>query len=363
MKRNLDACSSIATQKGANNKKMIAFNLLEVHQHSDNIYRMRHKLLQTYAREDNEREESPNVDFELAAQQQNISRHRRFEDDIVATTQGAARDTYVELWAKLPGEVSIPEAMYVKLLKFLRHTMKEASVAPDVVDALLENEDIEDKIASLTQIVPEHSEVICDGTQDIQVFIDVIWEWFDEPIVHSWLEWVCDPDFHDETPLTYTMFYSAIQHLCVTYTDKPLDRDSIIRQILYNLPGDYPVYRHDNTQHSPHPINILKWVRPVRRNSTPSPTHMHLWEADWYRDVVPYTDEQDNVVKTWKANNEKKAPHWHVRIFLKRPLPGVNPWHQRPDPEDPKKQLNRNWFMTKHHSITYTPTTGTGTQP
>jgi hypothetical protein len=331
---------------------------------------MRHKLLQTEAREDDEREESPNVDVVLAVQQQNVSRYSRFEGDIVATTQGAARDTYVELWAKLPEEVGIPEAVYVKLLKFLRNTIKETSVAHDVVDALLDNDELWDKIAALTHILVEHAEhaelwegreVVCDGKQDMQVLIDVIWDWFDEPIVHSWLEWVCDPEFHDETPSTYRRFYSTMQQLCAAYTDKPLYRDSITQHIMYNLPGDYPVYR-DNIQQSLHPINIWKWVRPVRRHSTPSPTHMHLWEADWYRDVVPYADEQDNVVNTWKGDaklrNKKKVSHWHVRIFLKRPLPGVNPWHQRSDLEDPKKNLNRNWFMTKDHSITYTPTTG-----
>ena len=125
----------------------------------------RHKFLQTQAREDDKREQSPNVDMEIAAQQQNISRYRRFEGDIVATTQGAARDTYVELWAKLPEELGIPEAVYVKLLQSLRNIIKEASVAPDVVDALLDYDaklrELEDKSASLTQILAEH----CEGRE------------------------------------------------------------------------------------------------------------------------------------------------------------------------------------------------------
>ncbi len=319
---------------------------------------MSSKLIDFEAREDDEGDESPNEEMETTAQRRAIQRKRRSEDDIVATAQCAAIDCYVDIWGKQPEDLGMLDDTYQNILKLLRRTSEQTTVSSDVVDALLDNDKLENKLVALIPLIGD-CEIACDGSQNIQVFIDVIWDWFSDIKVHLWLDWACDVEFHEETPISYSRFHRTLQNLCDKYTDKPLVQDDIINAIRYNLPTDFPVYKKSKKPigQYPPPRDVRKWVRPVRRKSSPRPMQVSVREAEWYRDVVPYSDKEHGIGGT-QNNKKKRKPHWHVRLFLKSPLPGVNPWHQRPDPEedvtkDVTKMRRRNWVMTKHLPITY----------
>lgn len=308
---------------------------------------MSHKLVELEAREDDEGADSPDESMEVAAGRRWTQREQRRESETAAIVHGAAVDTYVHMWSLTPGDLNIPHEIYVQILQLLRYTSTQPVVDTVITRALLTTDDIGDRLAALRQSLAAGPVPECANTsQDIQVFVDVLWDVFDtEDKIQSWLEWVCDPEFGEETPLAYYRFYQTIQHLCAVYTDKPLDRDHLVQEISYNLPADFPIYR-STARHNRSGVvyDVWKWVRPVRRKRTPPPPSPPR-TSEWYKDVVSAYPDSD-ILESWKRPSPSK-PHWHVRIFLKRPLPGVNPWFTR------EGDVRRNWFMTKRHPITH----------
>lgn len=307
----------------------------------------KHTLVESEAKEDYEGTESPDEVMEAAAGRRNMQREARHESETVAVVQGAALDTYVEVWSSTPGDLNIPHDEYVQVLKLLRYTSTQQAVSQDITRALLTTDNIGDRVASLRQLLATEPIPDCtSNSQDIQIFVDVLWEVFEtEDKIQSWLEWVCDPEFGEETPLAYYRFYQTIQNLCAMYTYKPLDMDHLQREISYNLPADYPIYRSTARRHRTGVVfDVWKWLRPVRRKRTPPPPSSPR-TSEWYQDIVQ-ADLDSDVLASWKRPSPSK-PHWHVRLFLKRPLPGVNPWFTR------EGDVRRSWFMTKRHPITH----------
>lgn len=310
---------------------------------------MSHKLVDFEAREDVEGAESPDEAMEASAARRRVQRENRRESEAVALVHGVAVDTYVDVWSLTPGELNIPHDEYVQVLQLLRYTTTQPVVGTDIIRALLTNDDIGDRVAALQQLVAAGPTPACtSNTQDLQVFIDVLWGVCEaEDKIQSWLEWASDPEFGDETPLAYYRFYQTLQHLCTKYTDKPLDREHLMREMSYNLPADFPIYRSaPRSRGDPTGVvyDVRKWLRPVRRQRTPPPPSSPRTSA-WYKDVVE-ADQNGDVLESWRRPTPSK-PHWHVRIFLKRPLPGVNPWFTR------EGDARQNWFMTKRHPITH----------